>query len=198
MNLTRLVVLGLLMEHGPRHGHQLRRDVQVPRPTSGPASAPVRAGICSTLERAAIGVLCETADHRAVARLATLQEVDAIVLNNPLPGQGAADALRAMPTRRPIKLVALLGPHEQSHPLALLRSEVRGLVNADGMPNELIRAVRCVVDGGLYSGRALRLLTRGSLAPIGHHGIAPRTDVTLDESIPVLSFADQLHDRLHQ
>ncbi len=29
MNLTRLVVLGLLMEHGPRHGHQLRRDVQV-------------------------------------------------------------------------------------------------------------------------------------------------------------------------
>lgn len=70
-----------------------------------------RAGICSTLERAAIGVLCETADHHAVARLATLQEVDVIVLNNPLPGQGAADALRAMPTRRPIKLVAL--PRDQ-------------------------------------------------------------------------------------
>lgn len=55
-----------------------------------------------------------------------------------------------------------------------------------------------VSRAGFSSGRALRLLTRGSLAPIGHHGIAPRTDVTLDESIPVLSFADQLHDRLHQ
>ncbi len=29
MNLTRLVVLGLLAEHGPRHGHQLRRDIEV-------------------------------------------------------------------------------------------------------------------------------------------------------------------------
>jgi DNA-binding PadR family transcriptional regulator len=29
MNLTRLVVLGLLAERGPRHGHQLRRDTEV-------------------------------------------------------------------------------------------------------------------------------------------------------------------------
>lgn len=29
MNLTRLVVLGLLAERGERHGHQLRRDVEV-------------------------------------------------------------------------------------------------------------------------------------------------------------------------
>lgn len=29
MNLTRLVVLGLLAEHGQRHGHQLRHDVEV-------------------------------------------------------------------------------------------------------------------------------------------------------------------------
>jgi DNA-binding PadR family transcriptional regulator len=28
MNLTRLMVLGLLAEHGPRHGHQLRRDAE--------------------------------------------------------------------------------------------------------------------------------------------------------------------------
>jgi len=42
MNLTRLVVLGLLMEHGPRHGHQLRRDVQVTQADQWPASAPVR------------------------------------------------------------------------------------------------------------------------------------------------------------
>ncbi|MGW6282215.1 PadR family transcriptional regulator [Kribbella sp. NPDC055071] len=31
MNLTRLVVLGLLAERGPRHGHQLRRDVEITR-----------------------------------------------------------------------------------------------------------------------------------------------------------------------
>jgi DNA-binding PadR family transcriptional regulator len=29
MNLTRLVILGLLAERGPRHGHQLRRDAEV-------------------------------------------------------------------------------------------------------------------------------------------------------------------------
>lgn len=29
MNLTRLVVLGLLAQHGPRHGHQLRRDAEL-------------------------------------------------------------------------------------------------------------------------------------------------------------------------
>jgi DNA-binding PadR family transcriptional regulator len=29
MNLTRLAVLGLLAERGPRHGHQLRRDTEV-------------------------------------------------------------------------------------------------------------------------------------------------------------------------
>lgn len=76
-----------------------------------------------------------------------------------------------MPTRRPIKLVALLGPHEQSHPLALLRSEVRGLVNADGMPNELIRAVRCVVDDGLYISPAFVETVIGALVgrpPDGH------------------------------
>jgi len=28
MNLTRLICLGLFAEHGPRHGHQLRRDVE--------------------------------------------------------------------------------------------------------------------------------------------------------------------------
>jgi DNA-binding PadR family transcriptional regulator len=29
MNLTRLVVLGLLAEGGPRHGHQIRRDTEI-------------------------------------------------------------------------------------------------------------------------------------------------------------------------
>jgi DNA-binding PadR family transcriptional regulator len=29
MNLTRLVILGLLAEHGPRHGHQLRREAEL-------------------------------------------------------------------------------------------------------------------------------------------------------------------------
>jgi DNA-binding PadR family transcriptional regulator len=29
MNLTRLICLGLLAEHGERHGHQLRRDVEI-------------------------------------------------------------------------------------------------------------------------------------------------------------------------
>jgi DNA-binding PadR family transcriptional regulator len=29
MNLTRLVILGLLAERGPRHGHQLRRDAEL-------------------------------------------------------------------------------------------------------------------------------------------------------------------------
>lgn len=29
MNLTRLIVLGLLDNHGPRHGHQLRRDAEL-------------------------------------------------------------------------------------------------------------------------------------------------------------------------
>jgi DNA-binding PadR family transcriptional regulator len=29
MNLTRLVILGLLAEHGPRHGHQLRLDAEL-------------------------------------------------------------------------------------------------------------------------------------------------------------------------
>lgn len=42
MNLTRLVVLGLLMEHGPRHGISCAAMCRSPRPTSGPASAPVR------------------------------------------------------------------------------------------------------------------------------------------------------------
>lgn len=31
MNLTRLVILGLLTERGPQHGHELRRAVQVTR-----------------------------------------------------------------------------------------------------------------------------------------------------------------------
>jgi DNA-binding PadR family transcriptional regulator len=31
MNLSRLVVLGLLAEHGARHGHQLRRDAEMTR-----------------------------------------------------------------------------------------------------------------------------------------------------------------------
>src|ERR1700735_1208713 len=29
MNLTRLLILGLLAERGPRHGHQLRRDAEL-------------------------------------------------------------------------------------------------------------------------------------------------------------------------
>jgi DNA-binding PadR family transcriptional regulator len=29
MNLSRLVVLGLLANHGPRHGHQIRRDAEL-------------------------------------------------------------------------------------------------------------------------------------------------------------------------
>jgi DNA-binding PadR family transcriptional regulator len=29
MNLSRLVVLGLLANHGPRHGHQIRRDAEM-------------------------------------------------------------------------------------------------------------------------------------------------------------------------
>ncbi len=101
----------------------------------------------------------------------------------------------------------MLGENERSQLVTLLRTKVRGLVNADGLPAELIRAVRCVLDGGLYISPAFTetvvdaLLTRvphshARASSVPHEALTPRErDVVtcLTNGLPNADIAITLH-----
>lgn len=79
------------------------------------------------------------------------KEYDVVLLDISMPGPGGLDVLREIRKRKPGFPVLMLSIHEEEHyALSALRAGARGYLTKSGAPEELVTAVRKVVNGKKY------------------------------------------------
>ncbi len=133
--------------------------------------AVMRQGLRALLERHGFAVVAEAADGPAAIAAARALRPDVAVLDVAMPGLSGVEAAReiaaAAPATRVILLTALAGTDFVS---PALRAGVRGFVMKLQGIEELVRAIREVVAGGMYVSPGF---SRAVLAAVHAHGGAP-------------------------
>ncbi|MBT3377869.1 MAG: response regulator transcription factor [Lentisphaerae bacterium] len=142
--------------------------------------AVVRRGLRQILEEEIAGVACGEACDAAEA-LSLLAEGgwDVLILDITLPGQSGLDVLRQAKQKWPDLPVLVLSMHpEDQYALRVLKIGAAGYMTKETAPDELVRAIREVLDGGQYISSSLAEKLSGSLggkAPaLPHEGLSDR------------------------
>lgn len=114
--------------------------------------AVVRAGLRQFLsEEVDLRVVAEARDGREALEVVRGGEVDVLVLDLSMPGQGGVDALAAIKARFPqLPVLILSGLPEAHYASALLRQGAGGYLNKDCDPDEIADAIRTLARGRRY------------------------------------------------
>jgi two-component system, NarL family, invasion response regulator UvrY len=113
----------------------------------------------------------EASNGREALDIVRKGEVDVVLLDISMPGQGGVDTLAAIRARAPdLPVLILSGFAEEHYATTLLRQGASGYLNKDCDPEEIVRAIRTVSRGRKYitAGVAERLadtLGGGDQAP---------------------------------
>jgi DNA-binding NarL/FixJ family response regulator len=142
----------------------------------------VRRGLRDFLsEEVDLRVTGEAANGHEALELARQGEVDVLLMDLSMPGQGGVDALQAIKARFPqLPVVILSGLPEQQYAVALIRQGASGYLGKDCDPSEIAAAVRTVARGRRYVTPAVAELLadtvgRGEVAPaLPHQGLSER------------------------
>ena len=101
-------------------------------------------------------VFGEAADAEQVLASVHAQKWDLVILDLNMPGRGGVEVLRELKRLQPKLPVLVLSVHaEDQYGRRLLRAGASGYLNKEVVPEELIKAVRKVLDGGRYVSPAL-------------------------------------------
>jgi DNA-binding NarL/FixJ family response regulator len=141
----------------------------------------VRRGLRDYLsEEVDLRVTGEAASGQEALELARGGEVDVLLLDLSMPGQGGVDALREIKARFPaLPVIILSGFPERHYALALMRQGASGYLNKDCDPADIATAVRTVARGRRYLTPAVAelmadALDRGSAAATPHDTLSER------------------------
>lgn len=112
----------------------------------------VRAGLKQFLsEQVEFQVTGEATNGKDALDLARRDDVDVLLLDISMPGQGGIDALAAIKARRPdLPVLILSGFPEAHYATTLLRQGASGYLNKECDPDEIANAVRTVARGRRY------------------------------------------------
>ena len=112
----------------------------------------VRAGVKQILNECPdIEVAGEASTGEEALRMAREETYDVIVMDITMPGRGGMESLKLMKQEMPKVPVILLTTHsEDEYALRAMRAGAAGYLNKDGVPEELVTAVRKVFRGGRY------------------------------------------------
>lgn len=112
----------------------------------------VRAGLRQYLsDHVDLAVVGEAADGREALELVRRGELDVLVMDLSMPGQGGVDALTAIRARAPaLPILILSGLPEAHYATPLLRQGASGYLNKDCEPEEIVKAIRTVARGRKY------------------------------------------------
>ena len=148
-------------------------------------------------------VVGQTADaEAAVARLDELAP-DLAVVDVSLPGMNGLELVKQFAHLRPGLLVLIVARHDEAlYAERALRAGARGYVSKLNAIDEIVRAVRRVLDGGIYLSEALKdhLLLR---AATGASGPASFFESLSDRELEVFEMTGrglptrEIADRLH-
>jgi DNA-binding NarL/FixJ family response regulator len=112
----------------------------------------VRTGLRQFLsEQVDFQVTGEAANGKEALELARSGDVDVLLLDISMPGQGGVDALAAIKARRPeLPVLILSGFPEAHYATALLKQGASGYLNKECDPDEIANAIRTVARGRRY------------------------------------------------
>ena len=112
----------------------------------------LRSGLKEILVRELDGVVCGEAGDADEA-LSQVRDAhwDLVILDITMPGRSGLDALRDLKLTRPKLPVLVLSMHpEDQYAKRILRAGAAGYMNKESAPEELVKAIRKVLAGGLY------------------------------------------------
>ena len=112
----------------------------------------LRRGLADILSRAFEGAICDEAGNaQEVVSKVQSQDWDLVVLDVTMPGRSGLDVLRDLKGLRPELPVLVLSMHpEDQLGKRALKAGASGYMNKESAPEELIKAVRKVLAGGIY------------------------------------------------
>jgi DNA-binding NarL/FixJ family response regulator len=112
----------------------------------------LRRGLKEILVRELEAVICgEAEDAQQVLAQVQNHEWDLVILDITMPGRSGLDALKDLKALRPKLPVLVLSMHpEDQYGKRILRAGASGYMNKESAPEELIKAIRKVLAGGLY------------------------------------------------
>jgi two-component system invasion response regulator UvrY len=114
--------------------------------------AMVRAGLRQFFaDQADFQVVAEAANGHEAMNIVRQGDVDVLVMDISMPGQGGVDALAAIKARAPdLPVLILSGFAEEHYATTLLRQGASGYLNKDCDPEDIVKAIRTVVRGRKY------------------------------------------------
>jgi DNA-binding NarL/FixJ family response regulator len=127
----------------------------------------VRAGLRQFLaDEVDFRVVAEAADGREALDIARQGDIDVLVMDLAMPGQGGVDALAAIKARFPqLPVLILSGFPEAHYATTLLRQGASGYLNKECDPEEICTAIRTLARGRRYITPAVaELLADGAAA----------------------------------
>ncbi len=117
----------------------------------------VRRGLKEILVRELEGTICgEAGNAQQVLSEVQSQDWDLVILGVTMPGRSGLDVLRDLKGLRPKLPVLVLSMHpEDQLGKRMLKAGASGYMNKESAPEELVKAIRKVLAGGVYVSPAL-------------------------------------------
>ena len=101
-------------------------------------------------------VVAEAANGHEALDIVRRGELDVLVMDISMPGQGGVDALAAIKARAPdLPVLILSGFPEEHYATTLLRQGASGYLNKDCDPEDIVKAIRTVARGRKYISAAV-------------------------------------------
>lgn len=119
--------------------------------------AMVRAGLRQFFsDQSDFSVVAEAANGHEALDIVRRGELDVLVMDISMPGQGGVDALAAIKARAPdLPVLILSGFAEEHYATTLLRQGASGYLNKDCDPEDIVKAIRTVARGRKYISAAV-------------------------------------------
>jgi two-component system, NarL family, invasion response regulator UvrY len=117
----------------------------------------LRRGLQEILVRELKDAICgEAGNAQQVLSQVQSQDWDLVILDVTMPGRSGLDVLRDLKKVRPkLPVLVLSMHHEDQLGRRVLKAGASGYMNKESAPEELLKAIRKVVAGGLYVSPAL-------------------------------------------
>ena len=114
--------------------------------------AMVRAGLRQFFsDQSDFSVVAEAVNGHEALDIVRRGELDVLVMDISMPGQGGVDALAAIKARAPdLPVLILSGFAEEHYATTLLRQGASGYLNKDCDPEDIVKAIRTVARGRKY------------------------------------------------
>jgi two-component system, NarL family, invasion response regulator UvrY len=111
----------------------------------------------------------EAQNEEEVLALLGNGEWDVVILDITMPGRSGLEVLRGLKQTRPTLPVLILSMHpEDQFAVRALKAGAAGYMNKEAAPDELVKAIRKVLEGGKY--------VSSTLAEKLVYGLAPRSE----------------------